>query len=234
MPTQAPQQPANAWRADQTLMTARVGLDIAKIVLNVGTGNPVGVANAAIPLVQHYSEITALNSADWYDSTRVSAGWDDAFIAELADPPPDDKIAASVNWALTGDDPDAALTRVQGATQKLVTDAGRDTIQTAIFDDPVAIGFARHAAPGACYFCALLATRGATYKTLKTAGEDNPYHDHCHCVPVPIFRGERYKPDPHIKDWEKLYKESTGPYSGTDKIRAFRRALETNSSPDAG
>ncbi len=226
------QSAASAWQSDARLVTAKLGLDVARVLGNAVVGNPAGVAAAAIPLVQHYSEISALNSADWYDTTRADRGWDDAFIAELAPAPPDDKITSSVNWALDTDDGVAKLTRVQGVTQKLVTDVGRDTITGAIVADPVAIGFARHASPGACYFCAMLATRGAVYHSLQTAGEDAPYHDHCHCLPVPIFQGETYHPDEHIKQWNELYKQTTGPYKGADKIRAFRRALE-NGSPDA-
>lgn len=35
--------------------------------------------------------------------------------------------------------------------------------------------------PGACPFCLMLATRGAVYKSDRTAGNGNKYHRHCHC-----------------------------------------------------
>jgi len=34
---------------------------------------------------------------------------------------------------------------------------------------------------GACDFCLMLATRGAVYKTQRTAGDGNKYHRHCRC-----------------------------------------------------
>ena len=39
----------------------------------------------------------------------------------------------------------------------------------------------------------MLISRGAVYKTAKSAGESDQYHDNCHCVAVPVFFLEHYE-----------------------------------------
>ncbi|WP_051742902.1 hypothetical protein [Kitasatospora sp. MBT66] len=77
-----------------------------------------------------------------------------------------------------------------GAGGMLVQDGGRDMIHTALQDDPGAIGYFRVTDAGPCYFCALMAGRGAVYKSKRTAAFGA--HPHCHCQAVPIF-SRRYQ-----------------------------------------
>ncbi|WP_406111259.1 hypothetical protein [Kitasatospora purpeofusca] len=77
-----------------------------------------------------------------------------------------------------------------GAGGMLVQDGGRDAIHTALQDDPGAIGYYRATDASPCYFCALMAGRGAVYKTRATAAFGA--HPHCHCQAVPIF-SRRYQ-----------------------------------------
>ncbi|MFJ6622328.1 hypothetical protein ACIQOW_32700 [Kitasatospora sp. NPDC091335] len=77
-----------------------------------------------------------------------------------------------------------------GAGGMLVQDAGRDAIHSALQDDPGAIGYYRKTDASPCYFCALMAGRGAIYKSKRTAAFGA--HPYCHCQAVPIF-SRRYQ-----------------------------------------
>ncbi|MGW2539386.1 VG15 protein [Kitasatospora sp. NPDC001574] len=77
-----------------------------------------------------------------------------------------------------------------GAGGMLVQDAGRDAIHAAIQGDPGAIGYYRKTDASPCCFCALMAGRGAVYKSERTAAFGP--HPNCHCQPIPIF-SRRYQ-----------------------------------------
>lgn len=50
--------------------------------------------------------------------------------------------------------------------------------------------------------------RGKQAKGVKARGIQSlghKYHDHCHCVAVPVFPGEGYEPAPYVKKWEQAY-----------------------------
>ncbi|MFD7661073.1 hypothetical protein [Streptomyces sp. NPDC059788] len=204
-------------------------------------------------LVGQYGQASQSLAADYYDAQRTAARVTGRFTVPLLDPPPDEQVDSSLRWA-TKDvwprEPEQATeaqresldTRLQqaekkaeGVAQKLVADQGRGVVRTAVQQDRTAIGYARAAALGACAFCKLMASRGATYKDLDAAGrlanesfvgEDSviKFHDNCHCQPVPIFRGQRFELSDHAREWERLYREYAAPYSG-DQLRRFRRAL---------
>lgn len=143
-------------------------------------------------LVGQYGAAAAALSANFYDDQRESAGASGRFAAQVADPPPDEQIEASLRWAAKDlwdrdlDDPattDAqrepfdvrlaqAEQRAQAVAQKLVAGQGRDTVRKAVDQDRGAVGYARAAALGACSFCRLMASRGMVYKTVGSAGRE--------------------------------------------------------------
>ena len=77
---------------------------------------------------------------------------------------------------------------LRGAATRMVMMGGRDTVTQSAQQDPMAKGWERVIEPGACSFCAMLASRGAVY---KSATADFRAHDHCHCVARPVFAGEK-------------------------------------------
>jgi len=111
--------------------------------------------------------------------------------------------------------------------------------------DRGAVAYARAAALGACSFCKLMASRGAVYKDAGRAGRDAneqfsgddsvvKFHDNCHCVIVPVFRGQRFELSSHAAEWDRLYQEYAAGHPG-DQLRLFRRALaEHDSNPLPG
>ncbi|MGW3177764.1 VG15 protein [Kitasatospora sp. NPDC001119] len=94
-----------------------------------------------------------------------------------------------------------------GAGGMLVQDAGRDAIHAALQDDPGAIGYYRKTDSSPCYFCALMASRGAIYKSKRTAAFGA--HLHCHCQPVPIF-SRRYQLPSENHRFARMWKDFGG------------------------
>ncbi|MFB7377206.1 hypothetical protein ACFC6U_02710 [Kitasatospora purpeofusca] len=94
-----------------------------------------------------------------------------------------------------------------GAGGMLVQDGGRDAIHTALQDDPGAIGYYRATDASPCYFCALMAGRGAVYKSRSTAAFGA--HPHCHCQAVPIF-SRRYQLPSENDAFARMWKRFGG------------------------
>ena len=79
--------------------------------------------------------------------------------------------------------------------------------------DEEAVGWVRIARPGACWWCAMLASRGAVYRSAATAGRrvnkrfvgDGmfKFHNHCQCVARPIFAAD----DPAVRIADDLYEQ---------------------------
>ncbi|MEV4783983.1 hypothetical protein AB0K53_00765 [Streptomyces tuirus] len=208
---------------------------------------------AVAALVARYSEASATLGADFYDGEREAAGVPGTFTVPLADPPPDEQVDASMRWA-TKDvwdrDPDvataaqlepldvrldAAMSKAEGAVDRLVLNGGRETVLQAVARDPQAVAWARGAALGCCSFCALMSSRGATYRTAGTAGREAnerfegdtgqaKFHNWCRCVVVPVYRGQAFELSPHAAEWDRLYREHAQGHPG-EQLRLFRRAF---------
>ncbi|MFB7947041.1 hypothetical protein ACFC6L_19235 [Kitasatospora phosalacinea] len=102
---------------------------------------------------------------------------------------------------------DALRTGSSGAGGMLVQDGGRDMIHNALQDDPGAIGYYRKTDASPCYFCALMASRGAVYKSRSTAAFGA--HPHCHCQAVPIF-SRRYQLPSENDTFARMWREFGG------------------------
>ncbi|WP_158844782.1 hypothetical protein [Streptomyces sp. NRRL WC-3742] len=102
---------------------------------------------------------------------------------------------------------DSLKTGSTGAGGMLVQDAGRTMIHTALQDDPGAIGYYRKTDSSPCYFCALMAARGAVYKSKRTAAFGA--HPHCHCQAVPIF-SRRYRLPAENEMFARMWREFGG------------------------
>jgi hypothetical protein len=219
--------------------------------------------DAVTEVVTRYSETSATLAADFYDGERDAAGVPGSFTVPLAEPPPDEQVDSSLRWATKDlwprDEADAtaaqrepfdvrmqaAMEKADAATQKLVADAGRETLRQAVKTDPQAVAYARAAALGACSFCKLMASRGSVYRTAESAGRDAndlfsgdasvvKFHNNCHCGIIPVFRGQQFELSPHAAEWDRIYREYAQGHPG-DQLRLFRRALaEHDSNPLPG
>jgi hypothetical protein len=121
------------------------------------------------------------------------------------------------------------LVATLGAVKRLALQGSRDTIVSSINADPEALGVSRVTDGQPCYFCAMLAGRGAVYKSEETASF-NP-HDGCGCQPEAVFRRKGYLPPGRGKEFSDLYREIPGGLSPADSRRAFRGLYETGKVP---
>jgi hypothetical protein len=189
-----------------------------------------------VALVNHYSLAAIGESADYYEAMRELADVLAPFRTPVVDPPADAVVAAAILAALSQADlaPGEAdidiaaqvQNLIEGITQTLVMEAGRDEVWTAIENDVAAKGWARVTRPGACAFCRMLATRGPVYKTERSASfQAHTAGPHgggdCQCGVEPLF-ATKYEFPVHVQADRVLWSE-------TGSLNEFRRAVEGRS-----
>lgn len=207
-------------------------LDNAWQMLNPSDSSTMANFIAAISaLVHHFGLASGSQAANYYEAERKAAGVKGTFTARVAPTADLGKVETSLRWAtqdLWQPKPDlaAAKTLVTGVTEKNVLDTGRLTIINAVQSDRKAKGWARETEPGCCSFCAMLAVRGAVYRSEGSA--DFQSHSACRCFAQPIFTA--YEPSAQVREWQQLYKESTHGVRGGKAMRnAFRKAYDAKS-----
>jgi len=218
---------------------------------------------AVAALVARYAEAAATLGADFYEGDRELAGVPGVFSVQLADPPPEKQTSSSLRWATKDlwprneDDAtvaqlepldvrlEAAMSKADGAVDRLVLNAGRETVQEAVRQDRGAVAYARAAALGCCSFCALMSSRGAIYRDRGTVGENAndrfvgddsviKYHNFCRCQPIPVFRGQAFELSAKAREWDRIYREFAQGHPG-EQLRLFRAALaEQRAQADPG
>lgn len=174
---------------------------------------------AAFALTNRFSMASASLASRDYSRRRIAAGVRSSFTVPIAPAPPQEQVDNAVGWATKAlwdrallDSPtspqaasvlDAAQANIEGAVEKMVLDVGRATTVEAVAKDPKARAWARETKPGCCYFCALMASRGAVYSSARAAGDGNTYHDHCRCTVVPVFGP--FEATAHARQWAAEY-----------------------------
>lgn len=172
---------------------ARRDLTAFWAALNV-QGSPILVRDALLDffpeLIAAYGDAAALLAADFYDELRDVPPSVARFRAVLSVPPDSAQARASARWGLGPlftDEPDPvqSLSNLAGAAQRLVLQAGRDTVFSSANRDPARTGYARIPVGKTCPFCTMVASRGFVYGSAEKAGESNLWHDDCDCQIVP-------------------------------------------------
>ncbi|MFI9507563.1 hypothetical protein [Nocardia sp. NPDC052566] len=141
--------------------------DITTLWAQVATASDTQFAQMLIEafpeLVEPYSVAAAELGAEWYaESAPPSATYQPtSFLPDTAG------LSTSAEWAL-GATGDAALGRLSGIAQRQIWTANRDTIIGNAESEPGST-WARVARPGACAFCAMLATRSNVYSSAAAA-----------------------------------------------------------------
>lgn len=182
------------------------------------------IAEFLATLVEAYGSISSTIAADFYDEMRAAAAPSSRFVALAGIYGGVEQITGSANWAVqplfpsieplfetdadgvdivVGErevppDPVAALDRLNGATQRLVQDQGRQTMVENVERDPARPRFARMPIGKTCQWCLMLASRGAVYATSESAGELNSWHDECDCQIIPSFTPDDLPYDPEV------------------------------------
>lgn len=201
-------------------------------------------------LTDRFSVASISMAADYYDDLRDRAGVVAPYRQRIIEPPPRALVDAGLDWAKSAQaQMDATVVdiqrRVEAAMQKAVTDSGRDQTLEAVAGDEAALGFARVAKPGACYFCLAQAfrktrprkgqpARYGVYKSRGSAGvfaNDDftgagpaKFHNNCQCQIVAIFTPD-FEVSPAVAAAEALYTESTVNSKRGEAMNDFRRAL---------
>jgi len=169
---------------------------------------------ATLPdLVQSYGDTAAVLGADWYDQLRnvpVSAA---AFSSVLGEPPAVAQVEGSVRWAvgpLFEDAPARSFSRLEGAAQRLILQAGRDSVIGSASRDPVRTGFARIPVGETCKFCTMVASRGFVFSSAASAGQSSNFHDDCDCI-ILAGRDKSQFPDGYdVKVYERAFVNGEG------------------------
>lgn len=141
------------------------------------SGDPVKVLTELLDffpdLLQTYGDTAAVLGADWYDALRDAPPSAKSFQAVLAQPAAPQQAQETARWAIAPlftEDPDTALKRLLGATQRLVLAPGRDSIWSSAARDPIVTGVARvPSGTTTCKFCVMLASRGPIYQSQVSA-----------------------------------------------------------------
>lgn len=173
-------------------------------------------------LVTEFGDVSALLAVDFYDMLRDVPPSAASFQAAYAAPVDAQVAQGAARWAvgaLFEDDPDRFVSQILGSTQRLVSQRGRDTIFDNAGRDRVRTSVARiPSGTDTCTFCIMLASRGAVYTDLVSAGEMNTFHDNCDCVPT-VIRSRRDYPEGHdLQKFVDLYTSGlgTGRYAPTN------------------
>lgn len=106
-----------------------------------------------------------------------------------------------------------------GAAMRWALAGGRDTILESMRADREVFRWARATSGTPCAFCAMLASRGAVYRSEQTAGFQA--HDSCACFPEPAYSPDA-PPPAGTERFHDLWEQSDG------TLEDFRRIYERN------
>lgn len=188
-------------------------------------------AQEAYPeLVSPHIALAAELAATWYDEASPQS----SYIATVAALPPVEQLQASLRWALSKPDSPALL---NGSAERMFYLGARSTIVDNSETEHGAT-WAREAQPGACWFCRLLATRGAVYASESAAlqhgtgqrrrrlapakHEDDKYHDNCKCIAVMVRPGGSYTPPAYAEKWNSEYEAAVKAAGGAQTFEAVK------------
>lgn len=218
-----------AYAAAQDDVVALAHRDLLRWWSTVDTTDARAAAAALVDflpeLVAMYGDVAADVAADWYDELRERAGAPGLFRALVAEPPPVEQVAATARWAagpLFGEDGDP-LARLAGSVQRLVQSTARESIARSAARDPSRPRWARVLRGRGCAWCRMLAGRGAVYRSAQTAGAGRAWHDHCKCVPTPVWEGQRLPYDADALEREYLAARERADGSSTRAVLAQMR-----------
>lgn len=178
-------------------------------------GSPAAVREALLEffpeLVATYGATSATLGADFYDMLRDVPPSSASFRAASAQAVKSVQAEGSARWALGAlfsENPDLFASRLSGATQRLVLQPFRETVETSAARDPVRSGVARiPSGPTTCKWCVMIASRGAVYTAETAAGA---WHDHCDCMPTVIRSSDDYPEGHDVDRFRRLYADQVG------------------------
>lgn len=151
-----------------------------------------------------------------------------ATVIERLDAPP------AVKQAMLREAKQATTKAITAATIRHAQAGSRQTIVDNTEADPVALGYVRVTKADPCFFCAMLASRGLSYRAFKadsfamsdprfTGSGDAKVHDNCGCSLKPVY----LESDPVLARTEKFADMwSMWGAGGGDAALRFRRGYD--------
>lgn len=134
-------------------------------------------------------------------------------------------LAGTMRAVRSGFSPQAAsrsgLVQAAGSAGRLTMNGGRDLVLRSVGADRRAKGWVRVTAGGACGFCAMAASRGAVFKSDRTASF--LAHDHCACSAEPVYPGSQVPRQ--NREFAELWQSTTVGLSGAEARAAFNKAV---------
>lgn len=237
--------------------------EIERLARQAPTGDVDGwferVADQIVELIQVAFEVLTRLAGAFHEEYAAELGYEvRSALAEF------DEGAVRTSLRVTGpvafkqhlvitDDPDDSrrvmARRMAGATQRHTLAGDRDTTEATIEANDTIIGWRRVSDGDPCAWCAMLISRGAVYKSAKTATRvvgrggksrnrgkfaqaiGSSYHDGDGCTAVPVFEHEE---DPEEVD--ELYEQwahVTAGKSGKEALRVWRQYWDSRTG-DSG
>lgn len=182
-------------------------------------------------LIREFQSAAISLNVDYYTDLRDLAEVPGSFRPPVIDPWDEAQLSAYLDTAVSDIMAESEQRAQEVATgQQLTLDAGIEQMFASMSADPRKPRWARVVKPGACSFCLMLATRGATYRSHDSADfrahtKFNGRGGVCQCTVEPSF-ADTYEPPAHVRAAQSLYSEATaGLPRGADRANAFRRAL---------
>ncbi|WP_369186490.1 hypothetical protein [Streptomyces sp. R08] len=117
------------------------------------------------------------------------------------------------------------------AASRVAMNGGRSSNWTHMSRDRRALGYVRLSRTGTpCGWCAMLISRGAVYKSEKSAlyNDGDKYHDNCHCYAMPIWNRDQYQSSELTalsRQYEALWPKVTKGHTGKDAVTVWRRFI---------
>lgn len=188
---------------------------------------PAAVSGFLQHITQKYGAASAALAARQYAVARRASDLLTPFRVKPAAVPDKAYADKTASWVLdsTTDIGQEFESQLVASAEKMTLDVGRNTIIQNVQSDKAAKGWARIPEPDCCAFCALLATRGVSYKAYKSeASASFKAHENCRCHVDPVFNS--YEPSAQVRQWQAQYADATAKYDGKAKLIAWRQAFE--------
>lgn len=197
----------------------------ALLAQNVEALSPDTFAADVLAVGYDFASMAASAGADFYSEVRSDAGLRGYTARSVPEFSPA-KARALARWSIGPlyAEPDLALaeSRLTGGMQRLVADADRATVAANAKRDPERVRWYRATSAKACAFCAMLATRSATYRSSESALRS---HNHCRCLAVPVFPGEKADTPAYYADFAQEYESARDAVTAAGKSMTARNIL---------
>lgn len=193
-------------------------------------------------LIRDQHATSASQGLAYYQQARKAAGVPGKAPAIVVPPPAEPLIQATLDsrgpYGLLGrikqgqQVPQAAETTgviLSGAAQRLISNGARQAVLQSVDADAKAVAWARVTSSNPCAWCAMLASRGASYRSEASASFEA--HSHCQCTVMAVFSAQdakALKDNPLAQQW----REATKGYGGKDALNAWRRHWDAQQGRD--